>query len=436
MSQADLYRRIEQASRRSMLRHESNRGNWRQRLRQVISGMALLAGMTFGANAADILVADRLTNSVYRYSQTGDYLGTVLTDHENLNQATGLALSPDLTKLYVSGLLNSQVMRYDYDYATGTATNGEVFAKASDGLAAPNAILFSEDGETILISNLGEVGLARFNLDGSSAGEPLWFGEPHTMAFTQFSGLEYAPNGGLLVGAFLDSLAGANGAIGHWNPALDELEMLLEPSPSLAGTSGLLVHEDYLYVTGMFASNIQRFDLTTGLRDPNFEITGLGFPQGLMHAPDGNGFLVGILGYADGQGHIAHYDFDGNLVGDGVFALSAQGTEMGFREVTAMIVVPELGLPGDFNGDGMVDAADYTLWRNHFGTSFDLGGNGDESGASKNIVDTADYLLWKAQFGRSLAVAPLHTSPTQVPEPRSALLVAILIAWIGFSRRR
>jgi hypothetical protein len=34
-------------------------------------------------------------------------------------------------------------------------------------------------------------------------------------------------------------------------------------------------------------------------------------------------------------------------------------------------------LPGDYNGDGVVNAGDYTVWRDTLGTEFDLNGNGD-----------------------------------------------------------
>jgi hypothetical protein len=58
-------------------------------------------------------------------------------------------------------------------------------------------------------------------------------------------------------------------------------------------------------------------------------------------------------------------------------------------------------LPGDYNGDLMVDAADYSLWRDGlamFVDSFDRAdGNGD------GVVDRADYVVWKRQFGSSMA---------------------------------
>jgi hypothetical protein len=48
-------------------------------------------------------------------------------------------------------------------------------------------------------------------------------------------------------------------------------------------------------------------------------------------------------------------------------------------------------LPGDFNADGFVNAADYTVWRDNFnGPESTLMGNGNGSGT----VDQADYTLW------------------------------------------
>jgi sugar lactone lactonase YvrE len=378
-------------------------------------------------------VADRLSNSVYRYSETGDLIGTVLTDNENINQATGVALSLDRTNLYVSSFQNGRVMKYDYDYATGTATNPMIFA--SD-LEAPSSILFAEDGDTIFVSNFGGLGVSRFNLDGSSAGAPLQFPPPAMTGGTEyrtFSGLTFAPNGNLLVGVFLDYPASQNGAVGQWDGDGTTLEFLVDPHTSQQGASGLLVNGDHLYVSGMFAGNIQRFNLADGERDPSFSITGLGFPQGLATAPTG-GFLAGILGFANGQGRIAHYDLDGNLVGDGVFA--SAGATGGFTEATSLFVVPDR-LAGDFNNDGSVDAADYTVWRNNLGGSYHLHGNGDETGASRQLIDLADYELWKLNYGSIAAGSGVESVSSQVPEPASIVLaVGLGVGYLVHGQRR
>ena len=60
-------------------------------------------------------------------------------------------------------------------------------------------------------------------------------------------------------------------------------------------------------------------------------------------------------------------------------------------------------LPGDYNFDGLVDAADYCVWRDTLGAAGDLRADGDGNGT----IETADYNQWKGYFGSILlAVAP------------------------------
>jgi hypothetical protein len=56
-----------------------------------------------------------------------------------------------------------------------------------------------------------------------------------------------------------------------------------------------------------------------------------------------------------------------------------------------------VALPGDYNHDGRVDSADYTVWRDTKGSTTDLRADGNADG----VVDEADYDLWKANFGAS-----------------------------------
>ena len=84
-------------------------------------------------------------------------------------------------------------------------------------------------------------------------------------------------------------------------------------------------------------------------------------------------------------------------------------------------VIPELvpPLPGNFNGDGIVDAADYTVWRDHLGEANEgfLNGNGD----GLNGINQDDYALWKANFSNTA----IGTGSGIVPEPTSVALLAI-----------
>jgi len=75
---------------------------------------------------------------------------------------------------------------------------------------------------------------------------------------------------------------------------------------------------------------------------------------------------------------------------------------------------------GDYNVDGTVDAADYTVWKDNLNlTAAALQGNG--SGAA--TVVQADYQLWKTHFDESIASG---SGVASVPEP-ATLLMALLV---------
>jgi DNA-binding beta-propeller fold protein YncE len=301
-------------------------------------GLAALTILFVGASAssAALLVADRLSNSVYRYSNSGALLGTVLTDNANLIQPGGIGISPDQSKIYVASIGNNRVMQYDYNAGTGTASNPVVFADATDGLMFPNSVVFSPNGSTVYVSNLGGSGVARFNPDGSSAGAPL-NGTIGGGAYFQFSGLAFAPSGELVVGAYKDFPGGTTGAIAKSNAARTALNDFIPGSPSLEGLTGLMVQGFNLYAAAGDAGNVRRYNVSTGELDAAFGLSGLEFPQGMVGAPDGNGFLLGILGATDGSGSISRYDYNGTLLS--TFALPGGG---GFTEPTAFVVyIPE-----------------------------------------------------------------------------------------------
>ena len=93
---------------------------------------------------------------------------------------------------------------------------------------------------------------------------------------------------------------------------------------------------------------------------------------------------------------------------------SGQVTQFYQLDLTAESVVPSL--LGDFNDDGLVDAADYTVWRDTLGQSVDLYSGADHDG--NGLVDAGDYSVWQNNFGAS---APGFASA--VPEPQAILML-------------
>lgn len=94
------------------------------------------------------------------------------------------------------------------------------------------------------------------------------------------------------------------------------------------------------------------------------------------------------------------------------------------------------GIPGDYNGDGTVNTADYSVWRNMRGQSGEemLADGTGPDGTPDGVVDQLDYDLWKAHFGESSASAT-SSNTANVPEPNFFMCACIAIT-IVVSRKR
>ncbi|MEM9185107.1 MAG: hypothetical protein AAGB00_01265 [Planctomycetota bacterium] len=99
-----------------------------------------------------------------------------------------------------------------------------------------------------------------------------------------------------------------------------------------------------------------------------------------------------------------------------------------------LTVIGQDSTPGDYNGDGVVNAADYTVWRDNLGLTFDLP-NKDPLATTPDVVDAEDYLFWRSQFGEGEALTALNASVT--PEPASlAMIAAVASVSLVRARRR
>ena len=75
-----------------------------------------------------------------------------------------------------------------------------------------------------------------------------------------------------------------------------------------------------------------------------------------------------------------------------------------------------LRLPGDYDGNGTVDLADYVVWRANVNTAATL-----PNDATPGTVDASDYDVWRANFGQVLGGGTSSVSTSPVPEPISAV---------------
>jgi hypothetical protein len=84
------------------------------------------------------------------------------------------------------------------------------------------------------------------------------------------------------------------------------------------------------------------------------------------------------------------------------------------------------GVAGDYNGNGVVDMADYVLWRN--------GGPLQNEVNSIGTVDASDYTAWRSRFGNTSGAGSALAS-SQVPEPRWLSLAAVGLVGVALARR-
>jgi hypothetical protein len=121
-------------------------------------------------------------------------------------------------------------------------------------------------------------------------------------------------------------------------------------------------------------------------------------------------------------------DYTGTLTGNPLTALTLGTQPSGFSfalinntgntsidlQVTA---TGPVGVQGDYNNNGVVDAADYVVWRN--------GGplQNEVTGVTPGSVTPEDYDAWRARFGNTSG-----SGSAAVPEPGAMLLLLLGIA--------
>jgi hypothetical protein len=83
---------------------------------------------------------------------------------------------------------------------------------------------------------------------------------------------------------------------------------------------------------------------------------------------------------------------------------------------------------GDYNEDGIVDAADYTVWRDKLGQPAGALPNDADGG----VIDFDQYNTWRTNYGSGAVLSPVGAVTT--PEPSSVTLSAVVLL-ASFTRR-
>ncbi|MEX2091076.1 MAG: CAP domain-containing protein [Pirellulales bacterium] len=159
------------------------------------------------------------------------------------------------------------------------------------------------------------------------------------------------------------------------------------------GTSG-----DVRYVTGVVYEDLNAnsfYDLGEGRSGVRVDVDGAAY---FAMSSSSGGYSVPVP--MDGS-------YSVTFSGGGFESFSTTATILGGRNVKVDYLAIELAnLPGDFNHDNVVDAADYTVWRDGLGSQYTL----------------TEYDDWKSHFGQTSSGGTGAGGSAAVPEPAASML--------------
>ena len=96
-----------------------------------------------------------------------------------------------------------------------------------------------------------------------------------------------------------------------------------------------------------------------------------------------------------------------------------------FDSASLVLLTPDVvgGLTGDYNGNNVIDAADYTVWRD----AMTAGSTSLLNDPTPGIVNESDFTYWRNNFGTALGSGA--GSAFAVPEPSSLVLLVFGLAF-------
>jgi hypothetical protein len=134
---------------------------------------------------------------------------------------------------------------------------------------------------------------------------------------------------------------------------------------------------------------------------------------------------LGVSGGA-ASGYYTIVTYSGSL--SGTFSSITAGYAADYSH-SGQIRIVSTPLPGDYNNNGIVDAADYVVWRKAGATDY------LPNDITPGTVNASDYTVWRAHFGQSAGGGSEASAHAAVPEPTT--LALLMFAAMGvFSRRR
>lgn len=143
-----------------------------------------------------------------------------------------------------------------------------------------------------------------------------------------------------------------------------------------------------------------------------------------------SGSFLNQLDLALGGGNSHNVAFDTSTIGLKTGVITVTSTSQGVQN--GMVTIPvsfTVVLPGDYDGSGVVDAADYSIWRDTLGQTVANGSAAD--GDRDGTIDEDDYSVWRMHFGDSASGIMASLAETAVPEPATCVLLLLGVCLVG-----
>jgi sugar lactone lactonase YvrE len=355
-------------------------------------------------------------NNVLRFAVNGDQLiglngiphGHSLADPYPL-LPVGIAVGPD-GNVYVSDAGGGRILRYNA--TTGAPVGTGVFEQLTD--AAPSTLAFGPDGNLYMSEFFGPT----VRVYNPTTGARLTDG---ATGLSSAGGLAFASNGDLLVGDGFVMAAGQSAQIVRVHNGAQttfgqsNLGFLSSP------VSLLTLKDESVLAVDLEGSYVARFAADGTFLGP-FAVTppaqtppNSNFPSDIKLDPDGNVIvsLLGLTNPPDNRGALLRYDLNGNLL---------QMIKSGLQPIGGIDWSPAAQtIMGDYDGNASVGTSDYDKWKADFGKLVAKGNGADGNG--DGVVDAADYTVWRDHLNAALGSGAIGS--TTVPEPATLTLLIL-----------
>ncbi|MEM8864247.1 MAG: PEP-CTERM sorting domain-containing protein, partial [Planctomycetota bacterium] len=347
-------------------------------------GTTLVAATNNGGADADVIQAFGVATGSLNFATDSAALNAPIMGAGN--RFDGAAIDPLTGNIFVTAFGSGLPVVLDPVTGANITDSPSGFFTSAAGTGFRD-ITFAPNGDIYIRATNGIAGGTR-NLDPGQTGDD---------DFTTFESL------GATAG--LSGIAGNGGIVQDNFQSAINIEFL---PASFTGTEDLVITNLRTTGSDVFADQVVALDANAGFDgvDP-FSLNDAGVPVAIN-------FLAadGFSPFTTPDSTSGVYDFSFDPINEALFISDlSNGVIYIFGEQE-----PESGVDGDYNNDGTVDVADYTVWRDNLNETLTL-----PNDTTPGAVTVADYTVWKTNFG-NFALGAITT----VPEPTSAALVGLL----------